>query len=533
MQNLYAVDFDVSHVDADRAADVYDLLVRHVHEWMAWGSSGCPAIEELESPGEAEYTRIRYGGVEHDPLTVSWRSAASAGVDAFRVDVRQPLEGEGTWFRTRVTVSRSGVGVTLRVVLGREITTGWLSPVPIAIVRRPRLVLSVTRDPQLCVRVFNQVVDDRYIKIKDEGQLDSLLSGIRSTKRLPILVCSPAVKDDYEFPSRAAAELQGLARVVTVRGPLTPRFNRELTEFQLPFRGMRLYWPDLTLRQPYFSADELARDGAVATVRKLMRLLTPSSVIARSRDVGWDTAVNAEREQRAEEVRLRLSEARASGDRQAEVDLLAEQVKMQQAKTLEWEEWNAALLAENDQLKGEIQKVETYRFQVDHWKEAYFRLLRESGTAGSEDWADAPALDGTDALFQFLAQRSDGALGFTKNAVRSWRESKYPFPEDMAHALALLAKAAVEYRKEDGAVGQRLDEWMYERHGLKVAVNDKGLERAGEDQFEHEGRFHSRVPHVKLGDHTSPDRVGRVYFGIDKEEVRFIVDHVGLKLYGL
>ena len=53
------------------------------------------------------------------------------------------------------------------------------------------------------------------------------------------------------------------------------------------------------------------------------------------------------------------------------------------------------------------------------------------------------------------------------------------------------------------------------------------------DQFQFEGEKYSRVPHLKLDDHTTPNQVGRVYFALDNENHRFIVDHVGLKLYGL
>ena len=51
--------------------------------------------------------------------------------------------------------------------------------------------------------------------------------------------------------------------------------------------------------------------------------------------------------------------------------------------------------------------------------------------------------------------------------------------------------------------------------------------------IEGDGKTHSRLPHLKLGDNTSPNEVGRVYFAMDAEGERFIVDHVGLKLYGL
>jgi hypothetical protein len=53
------------------------------------------------------------------------------------------------------------------------------------------------------------------------------------------------------------------------------------------------------------------------------------------------------------------------------------------------------------------------------------------------------------------------------------------------------------------------------------------------DTFEHDGIWYSRLLHLKLGDHTAPNEVGRIYFAMDNDGERFIVDHVGLKLYGL
>jgi hypothetical protein len=37
---------------------------------------------------------------------------------------------------------------------------------------------------------------------------------------------------------------------------------------------------------------------------------------------------------------------------------------------------------------------------------------------------------------------------------------------------------------------------------------------------------------VKVNDHTTPDRVGRIYFALDEDHdpPRLIVDHIGLKL---
>lgn len=96
-----------------------------------------------------------------------------------------------------------------------------------------------------------------------------------------------------------------------------------------------------------------------------------------------------------------------------------------------------------------------------------------------------------------------------------------------------LARAAVDWREKDAVIGGRIKDWFQHEHSLVVSVIDEELEKRGEDEFLYEGKKYSRVPHLKVDDHTTPNQVGRVYFALDSEERRFIVDHVGLKLYGL
>lgn len=103
----------------------------------------------------------------------------------------------------------------------------------------------------------------------------------------------------------------------------------------------------------------------------------------------------------------------------------------------------------------------------------------------------------------------------------------------MRDALIALAKAAIEYRRLNCQLGMLPDEWFKQEWGLTLASTDKYMSTHKLDEFNFDGKTFSRVPHLKLGDHTSPNEVGRVYFAMDSDGERFIVDHVGLKLYGL
>jgi hypothetical protein len=103
----------------------------------------------------------------------------------------------------------------------------------------------------------------------------------------------------------------------------------------------------------------------------------------------------------------------------------------------------------------------------------------------------------------------------------------------MRDALISLAKAAIEYRRLGCQLGMQPDDWFKQEWGLTLASTDKYLSTHRLDEFNFENKTYSRLPHLKLGDHTSPNEVGRVYFAMDCDGERFIVDHVGLKLYGL
>lgn len=76
-----------------------------------------------------------------------------------------------------------------------------------------------------------------------------------------------------------------------------------------------------------------------------------------------------------------------------------------------------------------------------------------------------------------------------------------------------------------------IDDWFKTRWGLTMAGTDKGLRQAKGNKFDLDGRKLVREPHLKLDDHVPSSEVGRVYFGLDTAGKRFVVDHVGTKLY--
>jgi hypothetical protein len=101
----------------------------------------------------------------------------------------------------------------------------------------------------------------------------------------------------------------------------------------------------------------------------------------------------------------------------------------------------------------------------------------------------------------------------------------------MRDALERLAQAAVSWRGMGGRLGTSLTSWITQEVGLQYAADDEGMRRARLADFEYAGEVYQRLPHIKLDDNVSPDRVGRVYFATDNANLRWIVDHVGVKIF--
>lgn len=136
-----------------------------------------------------------------------------------------------------------------------------------------------------------------------------------------------------------------------------------------------------------------------------------------------------------------------------------------------------------------------------------------------------------DAAIERMADPT-GALVCTEAALRGWREARYPDPDRMLDALRRLESAAIEWRANDAEIGERLGDWIQNTTGLRYAGSDQELERRGLATFHFEGRKMSRIPHIKVDDGKHSNQVGRIYFAVDSTKRRWVIDHIGQKLYG-
>jgi hypothetical protein len=105
-------------------------------------------------------------------------------------------------------------------------------------------------------------------------------------------------------------------------------------------------------------------------------------------------------------------------------------------------------------------------------------------------------------------------------------KGRYPHPDVMWKALRGLEEVGRAFNESGAKLGQRFESFAFETAGIEVALQDNSYPDCW---FEFDGDWHERIPHVKVDDAKSPNEVGRIYFAIDAEHKRVIVDWFGTK----
>lgn len=528
MEPLYVVELDVTPADASfTIADVRRKVLEHCASWLCRDSTPQLSAEDLLEGGQITQAIVArdYAGTRE----LAWSSEHVSSVAMTSIVTWHDVDrGSGSTFQCHVSIYSDDRLVACRVVMGRASRPGMITPVPISVLRRPRLLRLLAADRSLICRVDGQVVDGRYVSVSPDaaGLLGEVIS---RSSRLPMLLTDSSSRVAREFAAAAARELIGLVRVVSISGATAASIDASLPDIDvaLPLGGARLVWPDMGARHPHYNSEQLQR--RISTISSIVRLVAPLSVVARGRNVLARRVADARRQLQEQQFMVALEEAASTGDAVAKIATLEDRVAQLTSEMNGW-------LAEVERLEAEVQTLRAASRDGDYWKSLALSAQSSRPTPSGDRWSDAPALESGDLgpLAEFLSRVSGGALVFTPAASRSWRRDAYPYPDSMREALIALAQAAVEWRNADCTTGGiLLDDWLYTRWGMRASGTDKGLVRAGADRFDFEGSQYSREPHLKLDDHTTPNEVGRVYFALDKDHSRFIVDHVGLKLYGL
>lgn len=528
MDPLYIVDVDVVGKDGEvplAPKTVFNRLLDHVVEWFNRDAIDALNRASFVGAGAIDHPIQRHG--KNVDRHIRWARTGTADVESFQCTVTQELDGApGANFICEVTLFRSSESAALRIEMGRETIGGLVRPASLGFFRRPGLLRNVLRDASLTCRSQGQVVDGRYQWI-NPPQAAFIPKVLAHTQRLPLLLVDGRDDEAQGFGRAAASELAGLAQVVLIDGPSMRLIESALEELDVsvPENGARLVWPALGLRSPDFTDWQIARrNRAIST---LLRMVATASVAARGQNHYSRRALESARQFRESVFQHDLAEARAAGDAASEVNTLAARVEELQQESDFW-------ASEAERLEGEVDELRAAKSEAQYWKVQALAAQQSMAGPSGTSWQDAPDLEVNklDGLAVFLTTVSRDAIVFTANASRSWKQSDYPYVERMGDALVTLAQAAVEWRrsgcKTDGMV---IDDWFKIRWDVNMAGTDKGLRKTKGNKFQFDGMDLIREPHLKLDDHVKPNEVGRIYFALDSENQRFVVDHVGTKLY--
>jgi hypothetical protein len=128
----------------------------------------------------------------------------------------------------------------------------------------------------------------------------------------------------------------------------------------------------------------------------------------------------------------------------------------------------------------------------------------------------------------------EGRFVLTENCVGGLEEGLLADPLELAEQSERFKALALRWSRtvRSGGLGGDIATIARTEHELILARSDEPMRRAKLDKFEFEGTVYSRETHIKVTDHTSANRVARIYFTFDDqhEPPRVIVDHIGSKI---
>ena len=144
----------------------------------------------------------------------------------------------------------------------------------------------------------------------------------------------------------------------------------------------------------------------------------------------------------------------------------------------------------------------------------------EQGGARPRDWSE---------FEERMRGLASEAFVVTENAISAAHASAYGDAGRMWDHVEALARMAGDFAAREGELGARFADVASTEYGIEVALHDANLGALAD--FEHEGVPYRCEPHIKVDDAKAWIEVGRVYFAIDPERSRIIVEHIGGKLY--
>jgi hypothetical protein len=536
MQILYVAKFDLSlaREGGGTTKSSYDVALECLARWLTFLAGEEVEASTLAASGSRELRPSN----QYNTKSARWEVAGSEVIRAVRLEIRDRDGRTGESFFTRVTVGNNDSGETVRVSMAREFPTTWLTPVPAADIRQPRIVSILLDEKRLVLAVEGQAQDGRYLQIRTDDEVDELIAALKKGTRLPIFLIHTRTLPAQAAARSAAAKLVGLVRVVTLDLRSARLLDVGMPGFAPPYAGARLVWSDCSVPTHLFDSESINGADNDWLRRELTRRVAPISALSRRGDDDFRRARQAELAAHRKLSQARVQEAEDAGDESAQIVALRQQLGSLQEEVKIWED--AVTQAEESlaEMRTQAERVPFLEQRVEQLNSILIAPPAAAAEASNVDlWESLPNLTtGSELtaaeLYLQLEDLSERHIVFTNRASTSWKKSKYPYPEEMKDALVKLARVAVTLYDGKDRVMPHLDEWIHTEFELRVALNDEVVERTPKlHRFTFEGSVHNRTPHVKVRDGVALQHVGRIHFALDTEGARIIVDHVGVKLY--
>lgn len=304
-----------------------------------------------------------------------------------RITVLQPLDLSGIDLTTRVSLSANHDRIQLRVGLSREQTGGYLSPVGETPGFQPAIVLAVARDERFVVRIGSQLVDDRYVPIRESGGVDILADILSSSDRLPMILIHVRSPESWDAARLLSSRLIGLVRVITLNHATSRLLANVMPPIDVPFGGAHLVWSEVSAQGVTLRADELAALGGEGVRARLMPRLAALSALARGIDDGWRAARQAAQDEALAEVGEQILRAKEDRNVEAELAALNSQTKQLRLQVNEWRD-----LAENEEIRANrfealASEVDTARRESTYWRTQYQSLVDTAPASEIDPWS--------------------------------------------------------------------------------------------------------------------------------------------------
>lgn len=548
MQDLYV--FQSTIESKDIKSSPWKTGLKILSSWITRTMSDMTiSSQDLLTSADMGRVPSRNGGQK----SASWNFIEHSHGRMVRVDVWDYLNGGDQALRTRTTFgTRKNGEYVLRVVVSRESLKRSLSPLRKADVRQPGLIRNFTEAKNLRCIVGLEILTSKYKNIRLHHEVEELIEYINTPQRLPIVIIHTNTLESMNSAKSASTKLVGLARVFTVNYRSKVEIERAAPTFSPRRSSAVLIWPDINVSPDHFGSDIVNSSDSDSLRSRLMERLSLVSVMRRGYDEVFSSVQEAARKEREALEESERSDLLISSNKDDLITSLENSLALSKENENTWREIAESFESDLEGMQGSQAELtslqrenESLQEQINYLQQQFQDLEFGSksentdaeGCTEEDQWSEIPTLRSGDAksmerLINELEDRSMGRLVFTKRVSKEWKKAKYPFPEDMDKAITSMARLAVDYWENEISFHGNWKDVFMDQYGINFAQFDKAISSDSNlSDFIYDSKVYDRTPHLKLRDNTSPDRCGRIYFAIDDENGRFIVDHVGTKIH--